>query len=155
MKISLKKIIIFTAGLLAIATFVMMFVTPLTMDLGILGTYNYDFKEVYFPEDDKFKFLWPTVIAFALALLSGIGLLLTCLKSAKNVKLIRFISSVLLIAIGIVLFCTLNIYIGVNELSEETAELVELGIGIGPILGGVFSIVAGLSTLVVGFALKD
>lgn len=151
MKISLKKIIIFTAGLLAIATFVMMFVTPLTMDLGILGTHNAEFKDVYFPEDGKF--LWPTVIAFALALLSGIGLLLTCLKSAKNVKLIRFISSVLLIAIGIVLFCTLNIYIGVNELPEETAELVELGIG--PILGGVFSIVAGLSTLVVGFALKD
>lgn len=152
MKLTLKKLIILLASILAVVTFVMMFVSPLTVDLGILGSEAAEFKDVYFPEEGG-KFLWPSVLAYGLSLLAAIGLFLTCLKKAKNVRLIRFISSLILIAVGIVLFCTIDIYIGINELPSDTKDILVLGTG--PTLGAIFALVGGVATLIVDFALKD
>lgn len=151
MKLTLKKLIILLASILAVVTFVMMFVSPLTADAGILGSVAAEFKDVYFPEDGKF--LWPSVLAYGLSLLAAIGLFLTCLNKAKNVRLIRFISSLILIVVGIVLFFTVDIYVGVNELPSEAKKMLVLGTG--PTLGAIFALIGGVATLVVEFALKD
>ena len=84
-----------------------------------------------------------SLLAYALPL-AGVVLLVIF----KNVKLFNFISFGAFVASGVFAFISINTFPSTVIGSELTSALVEYSLGLGSILCGALSIIAGLATLV-------
>lgn len=144
MKISLKTLVLGFASLLAIIAFCMMFVTPLTVNAFGMES-AVDFKDVYFPEEHVTS-AWTSVIGFALMLVAALAILFSLFANEKLSKYAKVAAVLMLIVGAILVFLTKTLFLSFNEVPSEAAGYY--GLGIGPIIGGIFAILS--SVCVVG-----
>ena len=149
--VSISKICLALGLLLGVAAICMMFVTSVEFKgltyTGLQTAFGYT-KEtdvlVATAKTEVFAFSFMNLLTYILAL-AGVVLCLLNMLAHKSSKLFAFVSAVAFIVSAVFFFLTPQFSIMV--LGKSVQGSVELALGIGSILGGVFSGIAGLSTL--------
>ncbi len=150
--VSISKICLALGLLLGVAAICMMFVTSVEFKgltyTGLQTAFGYT-KEtdvlVATAKTEVFAFSFMNLLTYILAL-AGVVLCLLNMLAHKSSKLFAFVSAVAFIVSAVFFFLTPQFSIHM-VLGKSVQGSVELALGIGSILGGVFSGIAGLSTL--------
>lgn len=150
--VSISKICLALGLLLGVAAICMMFVTSVEFKgltyTGLQTAFGYT-KEtdvlVATAKTEVFAFSFMNLLTYILAL-AGVVLCLLNMLAHKSSKLFAFVSAAAFIVSAVFFFLTPQFSI-LMVLGKSVQGSVELALGIGSILGGVFSGIAGLSTL--------
>lgn len=151
-KSNVSKILLVVALLLGVASVCMLFVPSVkwgdTTFTGLQTAFGYE-KEidaiVTTLKTRYFEFSFMNLLTFVLALVGTIISLLNCLSN-KPSKVFGFVGAVAFIVSAVFFFLAPQFAIPV-VLGQNAKGSVELTLAIGSILGGVFSGIAGLSSL--------
>lgn len=151
--VSISKICLALGLLLGVAAICMMFVTSVEFKgltyTGLQTAFGYT-KEtdvlVATAKTEVFAFSFMNLLTYILAL-AGVVLCLLNMLAHKSSKLFAFVSAAAFIVSAVFFFLTPQFSIPMMVLGKSVQGSVELALGIGSILGGVFSGIAGLSTL--------
>lgn len=152
-KLQVGKIVAGAAALLGLIAFCMLFAPQLAAKkvLGYDTGITYTGINVTFGKENVFSFSFPNLLTYIFALL---GIVFAVLALLKGGKLAAIISAAAFIAAGVFFFCTVPFtmpYVG--ELTGDAASSVAetarkaLELAAGAIVGGVFSLLAGLAML--------
>lgn len=150
--VSISKICLALGLLLGVAAICMMFVTSVEFKgltyTGLQTAFGYT-KEtdvlVATAKTEIFAFSFMNLLTYILAL-AGVVLCLLNMLAHKSSKLFAFVSAAAFIVSAVFFFLTPQFSIPM-VLGKSVQGSVELALGIGSILGGVFSGIAGVSTL--------
>lgn len=150
--VSISKICLALGLLLGVAAICMMFVTSVEFKgltyTGLQTAFGYT-KEtdvlVATAKTEVFAFSFMNLLTYILAL-AGVVLCLLNMLAHKSSKLFAFVSAAAFIVSAVFFFLTPQFSIPM-VLGKSAQGSVELALGIGSILGGVFSGIAGVSTL--------
>ena len=150
--VSISKICLALGLLLGVAAICMMFVGGVTWGnatyTGLQTAFGYT-KEtdvlVATAKTEIFAFSFMNLLTYILAL-AGVVLCLLNMLAHKSSKLFAFVSAAAFIVSAVFFFLTPQFSIPMI-LGKSVQGSAELALGIGSILGGVFSGIAGVSTL--------
>ena len=155
MKNYLSNILIYIAALCGIIAFAGLFATPLMIQDTIKGTWSAYNVKAYLGEKAVFdsgtvqiyKGTWFPIVGYVLPLLMSIFLIVESFKPSLDSKL-AIINTVLAI---LYFFCAVSVLL-TKELWLNVNNYEDVGIirnGLGPIMSGVLSFLAGVIILIV------
>ncbi len=143
MKLTIKNILVWCAGLLAIVAFFMMFANAIKYDNGIAGIAYRSGTDVLFGCKEgliQYEGAVGSFIGYLLVLIGGICAVVISfiMKDEKMAKIITLAAAALILVGAILVFCEKAMFYGANNVEAPS----NASLAAGPVVAGIMAIIS-------------